>query len=301
MEWWIIYSKHLSELNENDYSVNRLLEESKKEWIILKVFKPEQFDIIVTKDDRKSIRVQEEVVKLPDFIIPRMWSETTFFALSVIRHLERLWIYVLNSSESIEMVKDKLYSIQVLAENNLPVPKTMLAKFPINIDLVEEQLKFPVVIKTLSWFQWKGVFLSEDKKSFIDRMEMIEGIWKVKDLIFQEFISFSKWMDLRVYVVWWKPVACMKRNWKDWDFRANYSLWWNIEKYEMTPEIEWIATESAKILWLDIAWIDLLFDNEHFKICEANSSPWMKWIELSNNINIPKEIFNFLRIRLWMF
>jgi gamma-F420-2:alpha-L-glutamate ligase len=48
------------------------------------------------------------------------------------------------------MVKDKLYSIQVLAENNLPVPKTMLAKFPINIDLVEEQLKFPVVIKTLS-------------------------------------------------------------------------------------------------------------------------------------------------------
>jgi gamma-F420-2:alpha-L-glutamate ligase len=51
------------------------------------------------------------------------------------------------------MVKDKLFSFQVLAENNLPVPKTMLAKFPINAELVENQIGFPTVIKTLSGSQ----------------------------------------------------------------------------------------------------------------------------------------------------
>lgn len=106
----------------------------------MKIFTPEQFDIIVTKDDRKSIRIDGEVQHLPDFILPRMGSGTTYFALAVIRHFERLGVPVINGSEAIETVKDKLYSIQVLAENNLPVPKTMLAKFPINAELIEKQI-----------------------------------------------------------------------------------------------------------------------------------------------------------------
>ncbi len=301
MEWWVIYKKSELELDEKAHSINRLIEEAKKEGITLKVYKPEQFDIIVTKDDRKSIRVDWEIKNLPDFILPRMWSGTTYFALAVIRHLERLWVYVVNSSEAIEMVKDKLFSFQVLAENNLPVPKTMLAKFPINAELVENQIGFPTVIKTLSGSQWSGVFLSEDKKSFQSTMEMIENIWNDKNLIFQEFIASSKWKDLRVHVVWWKVIACMERNWVEWDFRANYSLGWTAKEHPITPEIEWLASQSAQMLWLEIAGIDLLFDNDHFKICEANSSPWMKWIESCTQVNIPKEIFTFIKIRLGIY
>lgn len=304
MEWWIII-KRINVVNweiKYSYSMTRFLEEAKKQWINLKVFTPEQFDIIVTKDDRKSIRIDWEVVPLPDFVIPRMWAWTPYFALAVIRHLERLWVYVVNSSDSIELVKDKLYSQQVLAENNLAVPKTMLAKFPINIDLVEKQIWFPTVIKTLSGSQGNWVYLSENNKSFESIMWMIENIWKPNtNLIFQEFISSSKWRDLRVFVVWWKVVACMQRLWKEWEFRANYSLWGSIENFEISPEIEWIASQSAQILWLDIAWIDLLFDNDHFKICEANSSPWLKWIEASTWVNIAWEIFNFIKVRLWKF
>lgn len=283
------------------YSIDRLFEEAEIQWITLKVFTPEQFDIIVTKDDKKSIRIDGEITQLPDFVIPRMWAGTTYFALAVIRHFERLWVYVVNTSDAIEMVKDKLYSFQVLSENNLPVPKTMLAKFPVNSDLIESQIGFPVVIKTLSGSKWAWVFLSNDKKSFKNTMEMIESIGKDKNLIFQEFIQSSEGRDLRVFVIGGKVVACMQRSGKEWDFRANYSLGWSIKKYEITPEIEWIATQSAHILGLDITGIDLLFDEDHFKICEANSSPWMKWIEESSGVNIPREIFHFIKIRLGIF
>ncbi len=93
----------------------------------------------------------------------------------------------------------------------------------------------------------------------------------------------------------------MQRNWVEWDFRANYSLWWSVEQFEITPEIEWIATQSANLLWLNVAWIDLLFDNDHFKICEANSSPWIVWIESSCWVNVPREVYNFIKIRLGLF
>ena len=62
-------------------------------------------------------------------------------------------------------------------------------------------------------------------------------------------------------------------------FKANFSRGGMVEPFELTPEMEWLATETSRILNLDIAGIDLLFDGEHFKICEANSSPGFEGIE----------------------
>jgi len=303
LTWWVIISaKWEWEMDSKAPSVVKLINESENSWIELKVFAPEQFDIIVTKDDRKSILIDWKTVPLPDFVMPRMWASTTYFALAVIRHLERLWVTIINSSESIEQVKDKLYTQQILAENNLPVPKTMMAKFPIDVDLIEKHIGFPLVMKTLSWAQWNWVFLCESKEKFQEVIQIINATsWQKANLIIQEFIESSYWKDLRVIVVWWKVIACMQRNWAKWDFRANFSRWWTVQEFQLNEEIEWLSIESSKILWLDVAWVDLLFHDWHFKICEVNSSPWFKWIESCCNVNISKEIFNFIKIRKWVF
>ncbi|MBN2322885.1 MAG: hypothetical protein JXQ30_04060 [Spirochaetes bacterium] len=44
-------------------------------------------------------------MKTADCLIPRMGSQTGYFALAVIRHLYRLGVSVLNSSVSIEPQK----------------------------------------------------------------------------------------------------------------------------------------------------------------------------------------------------
>jgi gamma-F420-2:alpha-L-glutamate ligase len=107
------------------------------------VFSPDQIDIIVFLEDRNSILVDEVPTPLPDFILPRMVSGTSYFALAVIRHLERLGVYSVNSSQSIENVKDKLYTLQILAEADLPISKTILVKFPVDPGIVSKHLKFP--------------------------------------------------------------------------------------------------------------------------------------------------------------
>lgn len=123
MRGWILYKETATLLKPELYEINRLLEAAKADNIELEVYAPEEFDLTVTREDNKSILLNGQPVELPDFIIPRMGSGTTYFALAIIRHLERLGVYCLNSSSAIETVKDKLFSQQLLAEKTCQPPK----------------------------------------------------------------------------------------------------------------------------------------------------------------------------------
>lgn len=301
MNGWIIYRRNEAEIKPEMYEINRMMEEAVKRQIKLRILKPEQIDLIVTREDRKSILVDGMPTSLPDFVLPRMGAGTTYFALAVIRHLERLGVSCFNSSANIDIVKDKLFTQQILAEQNIPVPRTMLVKFPLNIDLVESQIGFPAVIKTLSGSQGKGVFLAKDRKSFQDLLQIIEITNSKVNIIIQEFIKESYGRDLRVFTIGGRAVACMERLAPPGDFKANFSSGGEVRSHPLTPEIEWLATETSRLLGLEIAGIDLLFDKNHFKICEINSSPGFEGLESCCDINIPKELFHYLQIRLGMF
>ena len=167
---WIIHKKQLGE----NFEVQRLVEEFEKRDVKVRVVNPKDVDIIVDRDDRKSIIVEGVPRKLPDFVLPRTGSGTTYFIKAIIRHLERLVLTLINGSDAIDNVKDKLYSQQILGSSNLPVPKTMLVKHPINIELVEKNIKYPMIIKTLSGSYGSGVFMVEDRKQFRQIMKMAE-------------------------------------------------------------------------------------------------------------------------------
>lgn len=299
MRGWVLYRETQSLLSPEAYEMHRLLDYAARNDIDLQVLKPEQFELIVTRDDRKSVLVDGKTTPLPDFLLPRMGSGTTYFALSIIRHLERLGVAVLNSSQSIDNVRDKLYTQQILASSNLPVPNTMLGKFPVNVELVEKHLGFPVVVKTLSGSKGSGVFLSEDRAKFEDLMLLIDSTRPNANIILQEFIASSRGRDLRVFVIGGRAVACMERQSTDGSFKANIARGGQSKRYELTAEIEMLAIEATRILGLQIAGVDLLFADDHFKICEVNSSPGFKGMESCHpELNISEEIMRYIRFRL---
>ncbi|MCS1351990.1 RimK family alpha-L-glutamate ligase [Mechercharimyces sp. CAU 1602] len=301
MQGWIFYRNSSVNERPESYEIDRLLDEAENQGISLRVLEPNQVDLIVTQEDRRSIYVDGEPVALPDFVLPRMGAGTTYFALAVIRHLERLGVPCINSSLSIDTVKDKLYTHQILAEQNLPVPKTMLAKFPVDVDLVERQIGFPIVVKTLSGTQGKGVFLSESRGHFEDLMQLVETTNPNFNMILQQLVETSFGRDLRVFVIGGRAVGCMERNSATGGFKANFSTGGTTKEYAITPEIEWLATQSTRILGLDVAGVDLLFDGDHFKICEVNSSPGFEGLEPACGVNIPKELFHYLKTRFGLF
>lgn len=298
MKGWILYKEPDAHLLPDKYEMARFMEAAARRGIDLSIVAPEQFDLIVTRDDRRSVLLDGKTTPLPDFVVPRMGAGTTYFALAVLRHLERLGVYAVNPSASVEAVKDKLYTQQILAESGLPVPRTMLVKFPVDVDRVARALGFPVVVKTLSGAKGSGVYLCEDRATFADLMDFLEATKGNANIILQQFIASSRGRDLRVLVIGGRAVACMQRSATDGSFKANFSRGGKVEKHPITPEIEWLATQTARVLNLDVAGVDLLFDGEHFKICEANSSPGFRGMEQSQPVSVPDAVYDFVEVRL---
>lgn len=298
MEGWILYRQRQSDISSDKYEMNRFLEVAERRDINLKILCPEQFDLLVNRDDDKSIIVDNNYTQLPQFLLPRQGAGTPYFSLAVIRHLEKLGVNTFNSSQSIEIVKDKLFTQQILAADNFPVPRTILAKSPLNIRLIKETIGFPIVVKTISGSQGKGVFLCEKPGHLEDLMQLLDAAKTQANFIIQEFIKSSKGHDVRVLIVGGRVVACMERISRDGSFKANFSRGGKVRAFPVSREIEWLATECAKVLNLDIAGIDLLFDGENFKICEANSAPGFKGIENCCDVSIPDVIFDFIKVRL---
>ena len=290
MNGWIIHKKALGE----NLEVKRLVEEFEKRDIKVRVVNPQDVDIFVDRDDRKSIIVEGKPRPLPDFVLPRTGSGTTYFIKAIIRHLEQLGVTMINGSDAIDNVKDKLYSQQILGQSSLPVPKTMLVKHPINIDLVEKNIKYPMIVKTLSGSYGSGVFMVDDKKQFRQMMKMAELTNARYNIIIQECIEDSLGKDLRVLVVNGKVVGCMMRQSVDGDFRANITRGGEAIPYQIDEDIEWISGESARLLDLDIAGVDLLFNGDSYTICEVNSAPGFEGMEKYTKQNIAEKMVDYI-------
>ena len=280
------------------YETNRLIEEFQKQEIDIQLVDPNTIDIFVNKDNRQSILVNGEPSDLPKFVFPRTGSGTTYHIKAVIRHFERMGVPVINSSDAIDNVKDKLYSHQILAEHNLDIPKTMLLKHPIDVDFVEKNIGFPAIVKTISGSYGRGVFLAETRKQFKQLLSMAELTKPNYNIIVQEFVKDTWGKDLRVLVVNNKVVGCMMRQATDDDFRANITRGGEGFPYEVNEQIEWLSVESSKALTLDISGVDLLFDNGGYKICEVNSNPGFEGMEKFTNKNIAGEIVSFIKLKV---
>jgi len=283
---------------QESYETQRLLEEFRNQDIEVKLIDPNEIDIFVNKENKQSILVNGKSLPLPKFVFPRTGSGTTYYIKAVIRHFERMGVPVINSSDAIDNVKDKLYTHQILAQSNLDIPNTMLLKHPIDIDFVEKNIGFPVIVKKISGSYGRGVFLCENKKQLNQLITMAELTKKSYDIIIQEFVKDTWGKDLRVFVVNNKVVGCMMRQSTDDDFRANLSRGGEGFPYEVNEQIEWLSSEASKALGLDIAGVDLLFQNGGYKICEVNSNPGFEGMENFTKKNIASEIVSFIKLKL---
>ena len=293
MKLWMLANRKTKEIYERD----RFIEEAEKSGFDFTVVYADEIDLLVSRDDRKSIRYQNDIVPLPEVVLARTGSATGHFNLSVLRQFERLNVPTLPNSDAILASKDKMYANQILAQAGLPIPKTMLTRFPSDSELVEKQVGFPCVVKVVTGSHGAGVYLCENKKQFEDLAELISALDFKNSMIVQEYVQHSEGRDLRVIVVGGRVVGAMLRQSTDGSFKANISRGGQGLPYELTDEIEMISIQVAKVLNLDIAGVDLLFHQDGYRICEANSSPGFRGFEQALGVNIPRKIFEYAKLR----
>jgi gamma-F420-2:alpha-L-glutamate ligase len=289
MKAWLIL-KQKTPLNR--YETDRIIEESSGQ---ISLVLQQEIDILVDRMDRKSIRYRSKVTDLPDIVIPRMGSGIDYFGLSLLRHCERMGVRMMNSSLSIESTGDKLWASQIFAENNLPMPKTLLVKYPVDSKIVKKQIGFPAVVKIYTGSYGRGVYLVHNEQEFIDFIEFAHGIKHDQAIIVQEYIADRPGEDIRVYVIGNRVLGAMKRKSTDGSFKANITRGGIGETFPVNSQIEQLSLQAAGALNLDIAGVDLLFNGDSYKLCEVNSAPGFKGFEKYTGINVAKQVVEHAR------
>jgi RimK family alpha-L-glutamate ligase len=294
MDVWIF-----SRNSEIDYENKRLIETFTKKNITSKVVEPSYFDIIVNTNIKNSILYNGQLVELPKIVLVRTGAETSNFMLAVLRQLDKAGVICINEADSIETASDKLKTSQILSQHNISIPNTMMVKHPIDSTIVKNRIGFPCVVKVITGTQGIGVYLCEKRRDFNKLMEFIHNVGISKTLLVQEYIGLNPGEDIRVLVIGGKVIGAMKRTAPKGDFRANISNGGTGEKFDVTPEIDFIARETARVLNLHIAGIDLLFHNDGFVVCEANTAPGFKGFEKYCDVDIAELIVEYIDYKLF--
>ena len=98
--------------------------------------------------------------------------------------------------------------------------------------------------------------------------------------------------DVRLLVVDGKVIAAMERRAVDGGFKSNISTGGQGFAFAPPPEMAELAVSVADVLGLDVAGVDILFDEDGYRICEANSSPGFQGLEKACGISVPAAIFS---------
>jgi RimK family alpha-L-glutamate ligase len=288
----------LSKQERNEYETSRLVASFTAKDIEARVCHPDNFDIIVDKNIGQGIKYAGEQIELPKLVLVRLGAGILPFQLAVIRHFEQAGVPCVNSSVAVETVKDKLRTSQMLSRHGIAIPNTMLVRFPIDDQLVHDNIGFPCVIKLVTGSYGEGVHLCEKKRDYRKLMEFIDTLGAKKTMIVQEYLGERPGEDLRVLVIGGKVIGAMKRTAPEGDFRANITNGGHGSAFEVTEEIDYIARETAKTLGLDIAGVDLLFDSRGFRVCEANSNPGFSGFEKYCGVDVADLITEYVKFKI---
>ena len=106
---------------------------------------------------------------------------------------------------------------------------------------------------------------------------MVDLIDNRINFIIHEFIKNSFGRDIRVIIIGGCVIATMKKA-VGGDFRANVPRGGIGSVVEIDNEVKFSALEATKLMSLDNAGVDLLFNKDGYIICEISSSPgFMHW------------------------
>jgi len=289
----------LTKQDRNEYETTRLVESFTNKNIAVTVAHPDDIDIIVTYDIQSGLKLKGQELAMPKLVLVRLGAGILPFQLAVIRHFEQAGIVCVNSSNSIETVKDKLRTSQILSRHSIPIPNTMMVRFPIDEPLVKNNIGFPCVVKVVTGSYGEGVYLCERQRDFKKLMEFVDNLGNKKTMIVQEYMGERPGEDLRVLVIGGKVIGAMRRTAPEGDFRANITGGGTGEGFPLTDEIEFLARETAKVLGLDIAGIDLLFDKGGgFRVCEANSNPGFLGFEKYCGVDVADHLTDYVKFKI---
>ncbi len=212
-----------------------------------------------------------------------------FFRLDTLYALERLGVVVLNTPRSIEYSTDKYFTSIILAQHDIPTPRTIACETFSAAITAFDQLGGDVVVKPIYGAMGIGIMRlanrGEAERIFMKLEELNEVFY------LQEFVEHQN-RDIRVFVLGGKVIASMYRVGKDW--KTNIHMGAKPTAMNLTPEMAELAIKSSEVTNLEVSGVDILETPNGLQVIEVNSIPGWKGLQQVVPIDIPARVVDYL-------
>lgn len=211
------------------------------------------------------------------------------FELDVLHKLSRIGIPVINNPSAIEKAVDKYYTLSLLSEVGIPVPKTVVTEKISEALNAFKAFGGEAVVKPI--FGSRGIGAAR-----ISDIDIAERAFRTlrfyRHVIYvQEFIQHQS-RDIRTLIVGGRVVAAMYRISRSW--KTNVSRGAKPVGMNPTAEIEKIALNAAKAVGCDIAGVDILESPAGPLVNEVNSQPGWKGLQSTTTTSLADQIAEFV-------
>ncbi|MBU4210814.1 ATP-grasp domain-containing protein [Patescibacteria group bacterium] len=284
--------------SQSSYEVKRVIEEGYGMGIRVKrvLYSALKFEI---KNEKMQVFVGgEEIVKENTMGVWFRVAGTTSGKYVIARNLlinilQKEGVFCVNSDGYSKWPRmGKITQYGVYAKNGISVVSTRVFYNKDGVGAgfgeMERDFGWPIIVKNSMGYQGKSVMKLDNKK---DLNKFLNGVDE-KDLglyMWQRCLK-TRW-DLRVVVINGRAVGAMKRIAVGDEFRSNFSLGGNVEKWELSEKERKLAEKVAEICGLDYCGVDLMKDkSENMYVLEVNRACQFKGFEKATGINVGRLI-----------
>ena len=280
-------------VGENIYSTKRLVDEAEERGHDVRVVNHTKCSVYLGKGRPQIIFNGENIIDLPDVVIPRIGASVTRHGAAIVKEFEMNGVFSTARSLGILRAYNKVRTLQIMNRKNIPIPQTV---FSTDAKSINHQIELlggpPIIIKLQEGTQGLGVILAETKKSAKSIMDAFYNM--NTSFMMQEFIEESNGEDIRAIVVGNRVVAAMKRKGEVGEFRSNIHRGGSGEIANITNKEIRIALRAAKYLGLPVAGVDMIRSKRGSLLIEVNASPGFQGVEAYTKVNIAEHIVKFL-------
>jgi ribosomal protein S6--L-glutamate ligase len=273
------------------YSTQRLILECRKRGHNVQVVDPLTCSLIVDNHNPTILDNAGMEIKA-DWVLPRIGSTATSYGAAIIRQFELKNIPVITSSQALLQARDKLVALQLLAKENLPIPKSgLLSPLECDPNLIRREFEFPAIIKLLDSTHGLGVILSDSLQNGVAISEAFVRLQK--KFIIQKFIKESAGQDIRAFVVNGSIVATMLRKAPEGEYRSNMHRGSSGTPIQLTEEEQHVILKASETLGLQVSGVDIMRSKDGPLILEVNASPGLEGIESVTKVNVAGAIISY--------
>ena len=215
--------------------------------------------------------------------------DEVIFRVDSLHRLSRLGVPVINPPHAIERAADKYFTLTLLEEAGLRIPKTVAT------ENIREALKAFVdtgqnaVLKPIFGSRGLGITRTSDYETTRRILRLLHYNHLV--LYIQEYVKHEN-CDMRCLVIGGRIAAAMYRVSKNW--KTNISQGGKPIPFKPNEEIERIAVRAAQAIGCEVAGVDLMEDESGVMVHEVNSQPGFIGLQMSSGVDIASEIVDYV-------